>query len=454
MKFSELAYLLTSPLLFAYALTEPEDGILQISPTTECADGADSWIVQPFLVGTNFTVSSSYEYQWIGNSTIEILESGFSNETAWSANLPAECDIDFTLTISHQCLDGQIIDVFIPVEIEAQADIPAVLDPSLDEEEDVVFVFDPFVIASGDTDTSEIVDTLVLGDVPAGALVSLIDSSLSLQKSADGTIYTISAGPAGMADQSVSSFLAPVEQCDSDFVMVVTARSIEANGGDQEWSLPSNSSIRLASVVDSPRLSASLAWTTEDTANTVFLTPKHGDDTDDSEKLTVIAVRDVSEALSFQFDDAVVSLGSSSDVAFEFAPLEGDHFVPGKTLTNGEYRPPPNCDVDFTVSFTVTNLESNGGDTTSSSRTAAVLLTADAEGVTLALAQQTVSSIEDRSISVSASPTSQSGWDTDASEAVRFLIAMSQTSLRLSFASIAKTTSSATSSVYTIDAGA
>ena len=279
---------------------------------------------------------------------------------------PLHSDADFTLTVTATAIDGSdtasLVDT-INVTVDPVADPPTltVADVTGNEDTAIALGIDAALV---DTDGSESLSITVAG-VPSGA-------TLSAGSDQGGGIWTLT--PAELPGLTVT----PPADGDVDFTLTVTATSTD--GGDTASTVAAMT-VSVDPVADTPNLAVINDVTgNEDTAIPLTIASSLND-TDGSESLT-ITVAGV---------PAGASLSAGADLGggvWTLTPAQ----LAGLTIT-----PPPDSDVDFTLSVTAT--ATDGSDTASIADT--INVTVDAVADAPALTVSDTSGDEDTAIPLS-----------------------------------------------------
>ncbi len=232
------------------------------------------------------------------------------------------------------------------VNVVAKADVPLLALPPASGDEDTPIAL-PINASLADTDGSEVLTVLVNG-VPAGA-------SLSAGTDLGGGSWQLTQA------QLPGLTLSPPPQSDVDFSLGVTATAREISNNDTA-STSGLLAVTINAVADAPNLTVANASGDEDTAISLTISSSLVD-TDGSESLLII-LSDV---------PAGASLTAGTD--------QGGgvwHLAPAQ-LAGLQLIPPPNSDVDFTMTVTARATEAANNDQVDTVRTIDVVLNAVAD---------------------------------------------------------------------------
>ena len=249
---------------------------------------------------------------------------------------PLNSDVDFSLTVSATSTedDGDTATTVTSfgVDVAAIADDPdvTVQDETRLEDNWIQLNLDA---ALTDTDGSESITSIIISDVPDGALLSPGSDN------GDGT-WTVT-----LAELPLVCILPP-EDFSGDISMTLSVTSTEADGGDSA-TVSEDFTVTVTGVADVPTVSVTNAQGFEDSSISLNIQAALTD-TDGSETLS-ITVAGVPTG-------ATLSAGTDNgDGTWTLTEAE----IVGLTIT-----PPADSNVDFTLSVTATLTEANGDTAT------------------------------------------------------------------------------------------
>ena len=249
---------------------------------------------------------------------------------------PLNSDVDFSLTVSATSTedDGDTATTVTSfgVDVAAIADDPdvTVQDETGLEDNWIQLNLDA---ALTDTDGSESITSIIISDVPDGALLSPGSDN------GDGT-WTVT-----LAELPLVCILPP-EDFSGDISMTLSVTSTEADGGDSA-TVSEDFTVTVTGVADVPTVSVTNAQGFEDSSISLNIQAALTD-TDGSETLS-ITVAGVPTG-------ATLSAGTDNDDG-TWTLTEAE--IVGLTIT-----PPADSNVDFTLSVTATSTEANGDTAT------------------------------------------------------------------------------------------
>eukprot|EP00736_Rhodelphis_marinus_P009552 Rmarinus@m.20654 len=307
--------------------------------------------------------------------TLSLGGSGFNQGTAvlgFSVTGPVESDVDFTLimhatSLEHNGRDaGQSGAVSFGVGVSAIADAPVPkTHPAPLATEDRAMPLFVCPAYGSDTDSSEMLRKFMASTL---SMLSSFSSVPGLESAFISGQYTVTTVASFSTAEPISglSLSSPVE-CDADFSFTVQFQSLEANGWSWQNSIPMTVGIELASSSDPPLLRGnSTLQLYHNVSVAVPLTPALGSDTDASETLTSLVafgfgVEYDSYSLSdLQFSGLVGTSSSVSDTTYTVVCNSRTGFMHDARIASLSLSAPLNCDLDFSLSFGVYAVESNG----------------------------------------------------------------------------------------------
>eukprot|EP00736_Rhodelphis_marinus_P001158 Rmarinus@m.6210 len=168
--------------------------------------------------------------------------------------------------------------------------------------EDADLVFD-LNFPLGDTDSSEVLDRVVLSSMPSGMAIQDAESGVSSASSA--THFTFTMDDVNFRDViAVATIsLSPPEECDTDFVMTVTPYTKEEDDDPDQIAVEEmpgdvDTTVIITADADTPTLTADDVTGNEDEWTVLALTPV-SPDTDGSETLQLTFALDLPSAIDY-----------------------------------------------------------------------------------------------------------------------------------------------------------
>jgi hypothetical protein len=315
-------------------------------------------------------------------------------------------DGDFTLTVTATSAEARpddgsetsTVEATLDVVVTAVADAPTltVTTPARGQEDTAI----PLVISVvfDDTDGSE-TQTLTIAGVPAGSTLSDGSGNLVVVVDSDQVIALTGWNLQGLT-------VTPPTNRDGDFTLTVVAQSSEANDPSVE-TVTLTIDVEVEAVADAPELSTAAVTGLEDA--TIPLT-------------VVTSLTDVDGTESLQIVVSGIPAGATisdgnPEHTFTATANAGSFDITSWDLSGLRVAPLADSGDDFTLTFTSTSTEANGGDTAETVRTLRVTVTAVADAPELTVTA--ASGDEDTAIPLDIST---SLTDTDESESLRLFV--------------------------------
>ena len=323
-----------------------EDSAIAISPisvSTPDTDGSETLltIISDIPVGAVLTDGT--------NTFTALSGSNLTNVTNWDLNNlqitpPAGSDEDFTLTIETTTQDGSdtaSTQEIISVIVNPIADAPTVSTSPATGSEDTLIALNIGAELT-DTDGSETLQSVVLADIPEGAVV--VDGSNSF--TATSTLNSVDVTNWFLPALQIT----PPADSDEDFVLTVVATSQD---GSDTATTTETLAVTVNPVADTPTVTPVNAAGNEDTAIAIDFT-------------TAATDLDGSETVQTIISDIPVG-ATLTDGTLTFEALAGSASVDVTNwdTDNLQIIPPADSDADFTL--TVTAVSTDGTDTASNS---------------------------------------------------------------------------------------
>ncbi|WP_291297385.1 hypothetical protein [Elioraea sp.] len=375
---------LAAPTLSAVLASGDEDAPLALAITVGHAGGGTGAVALTVVVSglpDGATLSAGFLDSRSGEW---ILSQG--ELAGLTVNPPADHSGPISVTLRAVATDtiGATASTAQPVAatIEAVADAPTVTAAPASGVEDQAVALN-IAVATADVDGSEIITSVQISDVPAGAALD----GPGITDNGDGT-YSIDPASIGALR------LIPPANAHGDFAVTVTVRSVEASNGDARDTVVSVP-FTVAADADAPILSAGVATGTEDQAIPLSITAALAD-TDGSEMLSIV----ISGLPAAAFLSAGVNNGDGS---WTLLPDE----LAGLTLT-----PPLNYSGTIAATVTAYAVERGTGDVAVTS-VALPIVVSDGVDTPIIVARTTLRGDEDTAIAVNVSAALR---DTDGSE--------------------------------------
>jgi len=287
---------------------------------------------------------------------------------------PQYSDEDFKLTItaySEETSNGDIASstLELPVSIRGVADAPLLEVQAAAGNEDQAIGLS-IQTRREDMDGSETAFVLITG-VPAGAQLSAgVDQGNGLWRLAN--------------DELAGLTLTPAVHSDNDFILQVSAYSLETANGDIASSASFELPVSINALADTPELSVQTALGEEDSAIALSIDVSLLD-TDGSENLTLV----------------ISGVPALAQLSSGVQQSDGSWLLTAAQLVDLSITPPPLSDENFVLTVTAYAEESSNGDSASSVLSLPVLVNAVA-GTPL-LSVQTAQGDEDSVIQLSIS---------------------------------------------------
>jgi len=250
---------------------------------------------------------------------------------------PADSNVDFDLTVAVTSIDGDseaTVTETLHVDVIGVADAPNLATEDATGQEDT---FIPLDVSSSlnDTDDSETL-TITIGNVPEGAVLSILGGGPLTPDPVDGT-YTLTT------DQLDGLGITPPPGSDADFTLDVTATTVEDDGDTATVNGLIN--VDVQGVADVPDLNIGDAQGLEDTAIPLNIDAQLADA---DEVLSVTITRIPTDAVLMSGSTVIpVNNGMATLTQEQLADL---------TIT-----PPPDSNVDMDLKVTATATQ--GGST-------------------------------------------------------------------------------------------
>ncbi len=317
-------------------------------------------------------------------------------------NYSGDASFSYTVTDGLGGSDTQIV----KIEVAAVADGPVVTVQDATGDEDTSIALS-ISTALTDTDGSETLISLVVSDIPVGAILS--DGFNSFTATADGTQVNIFNWNQG--DLTIT----PPADSGVDFVLTVTAEAQEVSNGDTETT-SEPIAVTVNAIADVPSLDLDPVATGDEDTAIAFDISSALSDTDGSEMLSLIVSGiPVGAILS---DGSNVFVAGVGDTEVDISPW----MLTGMTIT-----PPLDNDEDIQLTVTATATETSNDDTASTVGTIDVSVTGTVDVPSLDLDSATagnqalgaVAGDEDTAITLDVSAALT---DTDGSETLMLVI--------------------------------
>lgn len=334
---------------------------------------------------------------------------------------PADSDRDITLTVDVTTTDNDGITHTAngshPIAVRAEADPASLTVPAPNggvEDQPIAIAFQ---VARSDTDPSQVtgseaIETVVIGNVPAGFTLSTTSGAATLTLNPDGT-YTVTgpdladpvANDAAVNDVLVNLVLTPVSggartDVDDDFNLTVVVTTIETNldGGQiesernsQTFSIP----VSVDPVADAVSIAGSSTVIEDETVNfglDIALTKADQNSTlaagPSSETITRIVVSGVPAGATLDTGTATAHVVVDTSVAGEVTltlQSGGSEADIRAALDKLKLTPPDDSDADITLTLDVTTVDrwdtpDASAELTTTGLTHTITVTADAAG--------------------------------------------------------------------------
>ncbi len=320
-----------------------------IAAALQDQDGSEtlSIVVSDLPVGATIGDSSHVFTAATGSTSVDI---STWNLTQLSIIPPTNSSADFTFRVTATATEAANSDQAmtvdeIDVQVTAIADqpnltVPSTLNPPVNEDTpSSPFTIEAELTGAAGTETL----TIEVSDIPVGALLT------------DGTevfIATIGNTTVDITDWVLTNLtITPPANSDVDFSLTVTATATEIANGDQVSRVDSIN-VNVAAVADQPALTVpSTININEDTPSASFTVSAALQDTDGSETLTLQIMN--------------IPWGATlSDGVNTFVSNSGNTTatITGWNLNNLAITPPPNSDVDFSLTVRAISVEAANND--------------------------------------------------------------------------------------------
>ncbi|KAA0576911.1 tandem-95 repeat protein [Azospirillum sp. B21] len=333
-----------TPTLTVAAATGNEDNAipLTINPALTDTDGSETLSITIAGVPSGATLSAGTRTstQTDGTSTWTLTKDQL---TGLTITPPLNSDRDFTLTVTAIATDGSAVEATksepLVVTVNPVSDTPTLTVAAATGNEDnaIPLTINP---ALTDTDGSETLSITIAG-VPSGATLS---AGTRTSTQTDGTsTWTLTK------DQLTGLTITPPLNSDRDFTLTVTA--IATDGSAVEATKSEPLVVTVNPVSDTPTLTVSAATGNEDNAIPLTINPALTD-TDRSEVLTIRISGIPNNATLANTLNGTLTVTNGS---ITLTPEQ----LAGLTVT-----PPPNSDVDFTLSVTAVSKDGSAQEAT------------------------------------------------------------------------------------------
>lgn len=336
---------------------------------------------------------------------------------------PADSDVNFNVgvtvgTIESVLSGGQVTllraetTTSLPVTVRPVIDAPIISGSSLVNEDGIIAVSDQSVTAPvnfganiaitapDSTDGSEAITSIVVGALPVGAVVSYTPvgggATVSFVVTAGTTTVTLTGGSEAEIRAALATMsLVPPANSDADITLTLAVTKSDATASEAEAAASSTfnatHTITVAAVADVPTGSGSASGF-EDQNIPVSISVAHADASDGSERIRDVVIAGV--PAGFTLTESSTGAGTLT------LNLDGTYTVTGPndaaiadvlaklTLVIAPTGPRQHLDTDFSLSATVTTIESapagtqNALPTASTTFAVPVTVTAVADGVT------------------------------------------------------------------------
>jgi hypothetical protein len=384
-----------TPTLTVTAATGNEDSAipLTINPALTDTDGSETLSITIAGVPSGATLSAGTRTstQSDGTSTWTLTKDQL---TGLTITPPLNSDVDFTLTVTAIAKDGSAVEATksetLRVTVDPVTDMPTLTAVAASGNEDSAI---PLAITSAltDTDGSEVLKITIAG-VPSGATLS---AGTSVTQTDGTTTWTLTK------DQLTGLKITPPLNSDRDFDLTVTA--IAKDGSAVEATKSETLRVTVNPVSDTPTLTVQAVTGNEDSAIPLTINPALTD-TDGSEVLTIrISGIPTGATLANTLNGTLTVTNGSITLTPEQ--------LAGLTIT-----PPPNSDVDFTLSVTAVAKDGSAQEAT---KTQSLVVTVNPVTDTPTLTVQPASGNEDTTIALDIS---SALTDLDGSETLSIVI--------------------------------
>lgn len=292
---------------------------------------------------------------------------------------------DFQLTVTATATEANNGDTAettdtINVIVRSIADIPTLSAPDVATDEDTAAALD-ITTATTDIDGSEVIDNIVISNMPSGASLSAGTDN------GDGTWTLSEADLAGLT-------ITPPLNSDEDFTITITTNVTDPGGTSSSAS--TDVDITITAVTDSMDLVANDVTIDEDTGGGVDISAAFIDS--DGSETAEYFLTNVPTGITIQGATEV----STGRWQFNYADRESLVIIPIA-----------DDDTDFTLTFEVITTETSTGDTATTTADFNVLINAISDAPTLSA--QDVSTNEDTSIAINITT---AVTDVDGSESI------------------------------------
>ncbi|MBF5095549.1 tandem-95 repeat protein, partial [Azospirillum sp. INR13] len=365
-----------TPTLTVAAATGNEDSAipLVINPALTDTDGSETLSITIAGVPSGATLSAGTSVTQPDGTTTWTLTP--AQLTGLTITPPLNSDIDFTLTVTAIAKDGSAVEATksepLVVTVNPVSDTPTLTVQAVTGNEDSAI---PLTISPAltDTDGSETLSITIAG-VPSGATLS---AGTRTSTQTDGTsTWTLTK------DQLTGLTITPPLNSDRDFTLTVTA--IAKDGSAVEATKSEPLVVTVNPVSDTPTLTVQAVTGNEDSAIPLTISPALTD-TDGSEVLTIrISGIPPGATLANTLNGTLTVTNGSITLTPEQ--------LAGLTIT-----PPPNSDVDFTLSVTAVSKDGSAQEAT---KTESLVVTVNPVTDTPTLDVNPASGNEDASIAL------------------------------------------------------
>ncbi|MEL6420829.1 MAG: Ig-like domain-containing protein [Pseudomonadota bacterium] len=324
-------------------------------------------------------------------------------------------EVSFTYQFTDP-VTAQVLTADVGFSIAAVADAPIVTGGASGEEDTTIDV--PISVQLVDTDGSESITSVTISGVPSDVVLSW-DTVLpgSVQPNGNGT-FTFTGSTEEIQNLLASVAVTPPLHSDGDFVLTVTANTLDSNPGvDDGVAVPTATTIAtipvtVIAVADAPTVSAATTTGLEDEV-LVFgpdITYALVDE-DGTEQITSVTLTNFPTNFSVGYATAP---GATVTLVNGVYTITGDPDAIRQTVDSFNVTGNADGDTDFDVAFTVTTTDNDGSTaTTPGSHTINIQAVADTP-----TGSGTATGREDQPIAM---PITVGLGDTDGSESIGFV---------------------------------
>ena len=315
----------------------------------------------------------------------------------------SDADIPLTVAVTTTDADGStaVASNTFTLNVSAVADAPTVSGSASGNEDTAIAV--PVTVALTDTDGSETLASVVVSQVPVGAVLAWNTGLPGSVVNGGGGSFTFTGTTGQIQALLLSLTITPPLHSDADFNLRITATSSESNPSGGQVTTPTavtvfDVPVTVTAVADQATVPNNSTNGTEDSTITFGTNVAYSlTDADGTETITKVAVSGVPAGWTLAY---VATGGGSVSLAAGVYEITGTPAGIRATLDTFNLTPPLDDDSDAVLTIAVTTAD-NDGSTAVRNATHTVVVAADADTPVVAVGTGTFSGNEDSIIVLS-----------------------------------------------------